>query len=206
MFKLLIFLSGALFLSCNSTKTVTEKSSEKDLPASECKTAGVITDMSGIDGCQKMIETKDGKKYIVFEGWPSDIDMQTGLEIMFNFEIVPDIMSICMAESGHIRITCLEVTGAQNGRGKPEKPECFDTKDPLSVKWMKEAVYKHEPVEIKKYNYEDGWAYYLTGGPVSYLYDCQGNLMCEVPGRIFNDCVKLIGTLGQGTVIWVQND
>ena len=105
---------------------------------------------------------------------------------------------------------CTPKTGEQSQNNvvddRPEPKECVDTTDPLEVGWMEAALKRHQPYQVMKYNYlTDGWAYYFMGGQESFLYDCQGLLLCSVPGRAMNDCARKVQGLGEGKLIYSQD-
>ncbi|MCB0677454.1 MAG: hypothetical protein KDC30_12235 [Saprospiraceae bacterium] len=177
--------------ACHSSKPAAEE------PAQDCPTPGVVRDMSQLDGCRFLIELANGVRLLPADGIPDDFPLTDGMAIKFDYEVLEGQMSICMAESAIVRITCIQASGE-----RPEIPTCHDTTDPGSVEWMQAALEKHAPYEVVKYPYLDGWAYFFRGGPVSYLYDCQGNFLCEAPGKMLNDCVRKVQGLGEGEVIW----
>lgn len=164
---------------------------------SACNTSGKVQDFTGLDGCKLLIVLENGDKYLPttpeFEG----TKLEAGQEISFGYEEVEAMASICMAESKTIEFTCLKVTSAI-----PIKPECFNTEQPTSVAWMKKLMLKLKPESISKYTFRtDGWAYFFQGKS-NYLYDCQGNLICDTQKNKSEDCLKFVENRTKGTIIF----
>jgi hypothetical protein len=163
---------------------------------------GEIRDLKGLDGCHWMIITPSGKKLQVVS-WPGRPPQLThGQKINFTYEIETDVVSICMAEDENIKVLTYEFMPMS----KPGKEDCKYIQDPFRVKWMEKLIEKHKPYSIVRYDYLDGWAYFLQSGTISNFYDCQGTFLCDVPGKVFNDCMDLISTLENAEVIWVMNE
>lgn len=87
----------------------------------------------------------------------------------------------------------------------PNIPDCVNASSMEDAPWMKEAFGKHKPFEVLKYSYLDGWGYQYLTGPVSYFYDCQGTLICETPGKMLNDCARMVQALGKGEKIYIKD-
>lgn len=172
--------------------------------AIDCTQQGTVVDYTGLDGCSLLIVTEDGKKYLPVRPEFGGIRLAPGMKIRFGYERA-DMASVCMAEDAVVTLTCLEAVEAQGG-GKPAKKECANILDPFRTPWMADLVKQRNPFKITKYTYEDGWAYYIESGTRNALYDCQGTFLCDVPGRMVNDCSRRITALGGGEVIWVRNN
>jgi hypothetical protein len=183
------FLLSLVLVQCASKKDMTKDSS--------CQTEAMAVDMSGLDGCQILLILKDGTRLLPAEIPEVDFELENGLPLRINYEILEDQASICMAESEIVKITCMEKATAN----RPLPKDCVQTEEPESVDWMKAALEEHRSFQIIRYRYLDGWAYYFQG-PNNYLYDCQGTQICDVPGKMMNDCYRKIQNLGEGTVIW----
>lgn len=199
-----ILLALILFgLGCSPKNKQTDKFMVPTIKSLESYAhEGEIRDLKGLDGCHWMIITPAGKKLqVVF--WPGEAPKLThGQKINFTYEVETDVVSICMAEDENIKILKYELQPIT----KPGKEDCEHILDPFRVAWMEKLIEKHKPYSIVRYDYLDGWAYLLQSGTISNLYDCQGTFLCDVPGRVFNDCVDLISTLENSEVIWVMNE
>jgi hypothetical protein len=71
-----------------------------------CNTAGLVVDMSGLDGCGLMIELEDKSKLEPVEIF-NEFELTEGMKISFDYEEVNG-MSICMAGK-QVKITCIDV-------------------------------------------------------------------------------------------------
>lgn len=98
--KLLLFSCLLWLAGCGSNKGAK--------PANNCNTTGTVQDFTGLDGCRLLIVTEDGKKLLPGRILDSDIQLEAGLRIRFDYRPV-DMMSVCMAEDLIVEITCLEV-------------------------------------------------------------------------------------------------
>jgi hypothetical protein len=183
-----------LFLSLLLVQCASKKDIVKD---TTCKTVAMAVDMTGLDGCKILLVLKDGTRLLPAEMPEVDFELENGLQLRINYEVLEDQVSICMAESEIVKITCIEKVNAD-----PSPTEdCIETEKPESVDWMKAALEEHRSFQITRYRYLKGWAYYFQG-PNNFLYDCQGMQVCNVPGKMMNDCYRKIQSLGEGTVIW----
>lgn len=186
VFSLLSLL--LLGFSCNTTK----KSKEE----SYCALVGTVKNLQ-LDGCDLVINTPDGKVFIPTSNTFGEITLKDNQRIKFEYKLRRDMTGICMAGE-IVELTCLQLVD-----GLPKKKACLDVEDPNKISWMEKAVVKHQTAEIIKYPYRtDGWAY-LFLGRTSYLYDCQGTLLCESEGNPKKECLPSfdIKEMG-GKTIW----
>ena len=153
----------------------------------KCETLGTVRNFEGLDGCGFLIELANGDLLNPMD-LPEGFQLKDKQVIRFNYKIRNDIMTICMSEKASVNITCIEeVTG-----GMPETTSCVDTSNPFAVGWMDRAIDRHNPVQVIKYRFEDRWAYFFQAIPVSFLYDCEGNFLCETKGDKNDECHKKI--------------
>ena len=195
MNKILFFAWIILLFSCKTNKNSVTAN------ANTCQTLGTVQDFAGLDGCGLLIVLENGDKLQPAQ-LPADANaLAAGQQIKFNYKVIEDAMSICMAEKAIVELTCLEVIS--NG-GKPIIAECADTKNPFEVDWMDRALDRHNPTQVVKYKYLDGFAYLFKSLPNSYFYDCQGNFLCQTNGNLNDDChKKYMNTAeGKGKIIW----
>lgn len=73
-----------------------------------CNTQGQVEDFTGLDGCQLLIVTEDGKKLLPGRILDSNVTLAAGQRIRFDYRPV-EMASICMAEDLIVEITCLQV-------------------------------------------------------------------------------------------------
>lgn len=180
-FKNLLFSILVISLSaCNVNKNTTNDSED------ECTTLGTVKDFTGLDGCGMMILLENGDKLLPAKINNEKFTLQDGQRIKFNYKVIEDAMSICMAEKASIEVTCIEL--ATSGT-TPFIPECYDAEDPKTVPWMKDLMRDLKPVSIEKFTFrDDGWAYLFYTATEQTLYDCQGNFICKHQGLGVNQC------------------
>ncbi len=178
------------FYSCDTTKSTA--------PSGDCQTIGTVKDMTGLDGCKFLIETKDGKLLLPVEVSDSRFKLVDGAKIAFDYVQNKKVsFGICQAEDMMVNITCIKsLDGAA-------KDECVDTNSPAKVTWMKTLIEKHKPMRISKYPYNDQLLYFFQAKPNSLAYDCKGQLVCEVINNEKDLCYEQIQSMGRGKVIWV---
>lgn len=97
--KLCILLFCLSFMACKT------QSSKIAPDANACLYKGKVQDFTGLDGCKLLIVLEDGSRLEPINYSETLKDKQI---IAFNYEIVEDAMSICMAGK-IVRLTCLEV-------------------------------------------------------------------------------------------------
>lgn len=176
-----------------------EQPESKDSRPEPTYTFGYIINMSGLDGCDKFIIAEGGTKFMPLE-WPEwTKEYPDNSRVKFSYFILEDMMSTCMAQDHVIELT--QIVTVDTAEGK-----CSQVVDPYKVDWMALLVHHLNPYSITKYAYEENHAYYLQCGPQNLLYHCSGYLICDVPGRSFNECARMISELGYGEVIWVRNE
>jgi hypothetical protein len=179
-----------MFMGCKAKKPLT--------PAGTCLTMGTVRDFDGLDGCGYLIELKGGKllnPVVVPEGFHFKKDQI----VRFDYKVHHDMASICMAESEMVEITCIVDANASN-----EPVECSKITNPFAVDWMNKAIDRHNPVRIIKYQIGGKWAFAFKAEPSStFLYDCDGNLICESKGDQNDDCHRQhLNFVNKGAIIW----
>ncbi|MCI5080617.1 MAG: hypothetical protein MRY78_02935 [Saprospiraceae bacterium] len=186
--RILLFLLLSLaFGACKTTQNTT----------AECTETGTVKNLQGLDGCDLIINTGDGRAFIPTDASLEKFALEDSQQIRFGYKLRDDLMGICMAGQ-IVELTCVE----QLGDNLPIKKECFDVSQPQQAPWLKEAIVKHETAEIYKYPYRtDGWAYLLKG-KIVYLYDCQGTLLCKQSPDKAEECLKKVMPGEKGTLIW----
>ncbi|MEZ4949078.1 MAG: hypothetical protein R2879_01440 [Saprospiraceae bacterium] len=166
-----------------------------------CKTKGTVKDFTGLDGCKFLIILHDGTKLLPAKVNDKKFQFREGQEIMFDYEDLSDYgMTICMAEDQIVEITCIHEVGKD-----PALPsDCSATLNPMEIPWMKTLMESYKPFRVVRYDFQEQYLYYFQAAPVAYLHDCKGDLVCEVPGKMLNDCYAQIQALGQGKVIYLK--
>jgi hypothetical protein len=170
----------------------------KKIIGKRCDTYGIVRDYSDLDGCGMLIELENGDKLNpvkVQDNFP----LTDGLKIRFSYQVIAGMAGICMAEKAFVEITCIEA--------RPEKSastdNCVDTENPFAIGWMDKAFDRHNPVRIVKYKVKDGFAYLFNGIPNSFLYDCQGKLICQTSGDAHDSCHEsYLNHFDKGKIIW----
>ncbi|RMG79530.1 MAG: hypothetical protein D6714_16240 [Bacteroidetes bacterium] len=167
-----------------------------------CPTTGKVVDYSGVlDGCRFLIELENGDRLNPVEVTVEGFQFRDGQKIRFGYEKLEDQMSVCMAESAFVRITCIhEMESSTTYTGDHN---CVDTRNPFEVEWMNKAIDHHNPNQVVKYPFEGEWAYLFKGIPDSYLYNCRGQFICETTGDVTDKChIAYLNNLENGEIIW----
>ena len=194
MQKLIPLLLLILCLACKSSQKNTES---KDL--TKCNTTATVKDYSGLDGCNFMLLIENGEKWLAIGARELGWRFKDGQNIRFGYQEVEPMASVCMAEQNMVKLTCIEL--AEN-TGKPNIPECYRTKEPMTVSWMKEIIKKKQAEKVIRYPYSDNFAYLFWTNKKSYVYDCQGFFLCEVQGENLSQCYRTIEGKEEGIIIW----
>jgi len=190
----ILFFSFLLFVfGCKTNQNSADDNSN------DCDTFGTVQDFSDLDGCPMLIVLENGDKLNPAKINDTNFKLQGGQKIKFGYKKMPDMMSTCMSEKAIIEITCIEAITEDN------KP-CVNTKNPFEIAWMDKALDRHNPQQVIKYKYEEGFAYLFKGIPRGYFYDCKGNFICQTKGMQEDDCFKNFitkaETEGKGKIIW----
>ncbi len=194
-----LWLSAALFFSACGVFCESKKSGMR----SACSHVGTLADYRELDGCQWLIRLEDGR-LLLPQTWPEGFVPEAGRRIRFDFEEVPEQMTICMAEDLVVRITCIEIEEVRADTLRPQPPPCLRIDDPFEVDWLNKALDRYNPERVVRYPWRDGWAYLLEGQELWALYDCQGTLLCTTRGDREDKCHRnYLNLLGTGKVIWV---
>jgi hypothetical protein len=187
---LTFFLLFLLIFSCKTNRKA---------EGAGCSTIGTVKDYAGLDGCGLLIELENGDKLLPAKV-KDDFLLKDGQKIRFDYMVLPDMGSVCMAEKAIVEVTCIEVVSESGSGGSSQ---CTDTTNPFAVPWMDKAIDKHNPTEVIKYKNTGEWTYLFSGLPDSFLYDCRGNLLCQTKGDMKDDChKKYLDGFGKGKIIW----
>lgn len=166
-----------------------------------CNTVGKVVDYTGLlDGCKFMIELENGERFNPVKMSVEGFRFRDGQKIKFGYTELEEMMSICMAESAFVEITCIEDMDKMTN---PDPHHCVDTKNPFEVEWMNKAIDRHNPNQIVKYKNGASRLYLFKGIPTNYLYDCHGNFICESYGKTDDKCqTDYLNDLPKGKIIW----
>ncbi|MBX2814832.1 MAG: hypothetical protein KTR24_02500 [Saprospiraceae bacterium] len=166
------------------------------LPAGSCSSTVKVVPTE-LDGCTYLLHTDNGDKLLPLNG--EDYDLGDYNWIRIDFEEVPDGMSICMAEDKIIRITCFDADHAT-----PRKKPCLETLAPLEDStWLTQWIKEHQPTQVDRYTYLDGFAYLCKTGARVQVYDCQGNLLCDSAQEA--GCKHTMTTITNKVNIWTAH-
>ena len=153
--------------------------------------------MTGLDGCQFLIKTDDGKLLLPVEISDSRFKLIDGDHIAFDFVQNKEVeFGICQAEDMMVNITCIR------SLKNPQKDDCVDTNNPSKVKWLADLVATYQPHRISKYPYKNDLLYLIEAKPKSFAYDCKGKLVCEITEPKDDLCLLQVKSLGDSQVIW----
>lgn len=84
----------------------------------------------------------------------------------------------------------------------PSFAECADTENPFEVEWMDRAIDRHNPTQVVKYAVGEKWMYLYRSIPSAFLYDCEGNFICETRNDHDPCHDEHVAALGRGKIIW----
>lgn len=194
--KISLLLSFLVLLSCSTKKGVTDNAD-----SDTCRTHGIVKDFTGLDGCTFLILLDDSTRLLPSKMPDDDFKFRDGQEIWFDYKENSDYgMTICMAEDMIVEITCIREEGVDPN----DSTACAGVMDVNKVAWMRILRQSYNPVKVSAYKFHDQYLYYFETPRVSYLHDCKGKLVCEVPGKIMNDCLMQIQALGDGKTIFLR--
>ena len=188
----LIFIITILF-ACNRAN--------KPSISADSEVQATVKDMRSLDGCSYFLITNEGKKLLPYNTETIQFALKDGQKVMVSYNKKQNVDGICMAEDLIIEIKSIRLV---EEAVKPEKKECLDMIDPVKTEWGRNAMLKDKVYRMWKYNYQDGYAYYLLGPQRNILYDCQGNKMCEDVPNAYN-CTNNIAELSNGKIVWTLN-
>jgi hypothetical protein len=191
-----LFFSLLLLLSCSPQKKVADNGNTET-----CTTHGIVKDFTGLDGCTFLILLDDSTRLLPAKMPDKKFRFRDGQEIWFDYVEDSDYgMTICMAEDLIVEITCIREEGVD-----PTDPAaCAGIMDANQIAWMRILMDSYQPMKVTAYQFNDQYLYYFETPRVSYLHDCKGSLICEVPGKIMNDCLMQIQALGAGRTIFLR--
>ena len=186
--RLLIFFVISTF--CFSCKT-------KSALPNGCKTIGTVKDFTELDGCGMLIELENGQLLNPVK-MSISFPLEAEVVVSFDYKILEGRVSSCMREKAMVEITCIVSLGkTPSGEGM-----CVDTNNPFEVPWMDQAIDRHNPNQVLKFQDGNEWAYLFRGLPSSYLYNCRGKLICETKNNHDKCQDDHLNRLGQGKIIW----
>ena len=174
-----------LFFGCpalpkpGESGTTSSKNSENIKSTDKCNTFATVKDMTGLDGCKLMLILYNGKKFLPVKIQDESFKLKAGQTVEFAYEILEDMMGICMAQDEMVIVTCIREI--QNKQQVAEK--CIKATSPYDLKWLKSLEAKIKPFQINRYNYKKEYAYLFKTKSKQYLYDCHANLICEIEGK-----------------------
>lgn len=181
--------------------------STKNEVVKNCDAKATVFDLRGEQGCNFILITDKNEQLLPLSG-DNGFFYSDGQQVTISYTIaekgtIPKDLGCKVKGISYVNLTCInQFLPDAKTQAIPQPKDCVDTTDPSKIKWMRDAIAKHNPFEIKKYKYlEDGFAYHFTGA-TNYLYDCQGLQICNTPGKMMNDCVRKVNSLGEGEVIW----
>ena len=190
MQKCLFFSVLLLMFSCNANKPATSpEGGTVSIPnTTKCKIKGIVKDFSGLDGCTFLIELENGERWLPVAVNDESFQLRDDQAILFGYQEATDMVSICMAESKMIEITCIsEITKPED---RPVVPTCYDIENVADAPWMAEVVKTLQPFRIMKYTYLDGWAYLMLSKKGRKFYDCQGTDLCPPEKGDADNCLN----------------
>ncbi len=203
-FGLLLLLSA-----CDTTKKTTNPASLQGdktpiTQTTKCKIPGVVKDYTGTDGCKFLIEMANGEKWLPNKINDASFKLKDGQQIIFGYKEITDAITVCMAESKVVEITCIKEVTEKVSKPTSNK-ECANASNPITVKWMTEIIRAENPNRITKYTYLDGWAYMIFTESKRSLYNCQGKKLCPDASGDTRTCLtQYLSSLSDPIQIYVE--
>ena len=189
----------SLLFSCRTKKDTT---SDDNNNTDTCEPMGTVKDFTGLDGCKLLIVMDNGDKLLPNKINDESFTLAENQRISFSYTEIEDAISVCMTENAIVEVTCIKLI-----EQLPIKKECIKTDNINEATWMKAAIEKHDALKVERYEYlDDGWAYFFKNIKHGYLYDCQGNFLCEVEKNQLNQCKSPVKNPTAGVVIWESTD
>lgn len=204
-FYLLLLLM--VLVACSSKKKIVQDNADvapeevqsNNRPMPDFYEATVI-DKSEIDGCGILFRMEDGRLLRPVSFPPMSPELKGGMSVSFAYYTAKEMVTICMAEDESINVVQLVLLN--DGKQDP----CIHVSDPYDAVWMEKVISDITPYSITRYDYKDQFVYYFTGAQRSFLYKCNGELICDVPGKALNDCARRVNELPGKKIIWVMNE
>jgi hypothetical protein len=182
LFTLLLAVATS---GCKSAKLLGEKEPTR------CKTHGTVRDYTNVEDCGYIIETEAGlflfPQHLASED--KDFFLEPGLNIRFDYTILPNAMSLCPAKGKTAEITC--ITKLPN-----RDVDCVDCDSPSSD-WMLQLIDILKPITIHKYLTDKEILYLFDCPAEKVLYDCKGNCICQEYKKDNNKCQNFPNRTGK---------
>jgi hypothetical protein len=166
-----------------------------------CDTFAVVRDNTGLDGCGILFETENDGLLLPQNFGQLNMAAINGDTIAISYTIVKDAMSVCMAENAIVEVSCI---------GMVSKIECDEIKDPFGIAWARKAMQVTEATQVSMIASNPRSFYVFSGKSGCRLYDCEGQLLCEGPCGVNEQCARYFQDRGVQTkdpkVIYVMNE
>ncbi len=193
-----LLLSLLFFFSCRTKKDMPNNNTSTD----KCTHEGTVKDFTGLDGCKLLIVMDDGTKLLPQTINDDSFVLAEHQRISFSYKEIEDAVSICMTENAIVEVTCIKLL-----EQRPVAKECLKTENLNAAPWMTTALQKHDALKVERYEYlDDGWAYFFKNIKHGFLYDCQGNFLCQVEKNRLDQCKSPVKNPRAGVVIWESTD
>lgn len=196
----LSFIAAGFLLSATHCKT---QKGQSGIENNSCNTSATVVDYLGLDSCNVLLRLSDGRLAAPLQ-WPVSPDsvLYDGLPVQLSFEKVPDtVSSACEKPDVFIRLNCMEVVVDDS-----KNRMCMDRIGPTESEWMREVFKRENPWKVTQFQGEDFHYFFFQTPGKGIMYNCYGDSICDVPGRIYNSCVRKLSQLNRDKVIWKKDE
>ncbi len=158
----------------------------------------VVEVFEGTEGCGRLFRLPDGR-LLEPDRPDTGAEIGTGTSVRLTYRELSAGVPACLLADARVTVVRYRVLPSE----APSVRGCVDTTNPFEVPWMDRAVDRLNATRIIKYKLGSRWAYYYEAVPVSYLFDCEGNVICETKGDPQDDChIGYLQRLSKGKIIW----
>ncbi|MEY3052795.1 MAG: hypothetical protein RLY31_2580 [Bacteroidota bacterium] len=162
------------------------------------KVTAVVEDFEGTEGCGRLLRLSDGR--LLEPERPGAVTaIPVGTTVRLVYRERSDGVPRCLLADARVVVSRLKVMPSPDLTAG----DCADTVNPFEVPWMDRAIDRVNATRIVKYKLGSRWAYLFESVPVSYLFDCEGEVICETKGDPQDEChIQYLQRLSKGKIIW----
>lgn len=176
--------------------TAAEKCDRPVETALLCRHLVTAKDLSGLDGCDILLEEADSTLLLATNLEEFAPELQDGESAMVGYEKQEDMVSICMAEKSIVTLTCFQKL--------PGMADCTQLVDPYRLEWSEKAMQEMDARKVELIYIGTVPAYRFTSSNASRIYACNGLLMCN--SKAESDCSTLTKHVKEARVIYIVNE
>lgn len=192
----------ALTLMPLLTVTAGDKCGRQASATQSCSHAVKAKDFKGLDGCGILLVLDNGKKLLATNMNDFEIKWTDGSSYRVDYEILEDMMSICMAENHTVKLTCAEPALVPKGQGM----KCDTIIDPYRVEWSAKVMMDLDPRRVVEMYIDDQLCYFYPGQTERRIYKCTGELLCKSTSVDPDACRAVMSRAERIRVMYVVNE